>query len=133
MSLSEVRVDQIGNLAAAPEMSYVGAERTPRTTMLVITNKKIKDKDDNPVERVTRIRWTLWGPQAENAAKYLGKGSPVAISGRVENNDYEKNGETVYDMQFTVADIKYLDSKAAAEARAARGGTDGDGGTGDQS
>lgn len=123
MSLSDIRVEQTGNLASNPEMTYVGSgeQRVARTTMVVITNKTTKDKETGEVrERANRMQWILWRTQAENAAKYLSKGSPVQIQGRVENNNYEKDGEMVYDLQFTVNDIKYLDSKAAAEARAAR-------------
>lgn len=123
MSLSEVEVRQtIGHLAAAPELIYVGQgeNRIARTTMVVISNKIVKDRESGETrETATRIRWTLWRQQAENAAKYLSKGSAVSILGRVENNDYEHDGEQRYDLQFTVNEIKYLDTKAAAEARAA--------------
>ena len=58
-----------------------------------------------------------WGKQAENAAEYLGKGSHVNIVGRLRNNNYEKDGETVYGMAFTAEEIDYLDSRAESEAR----------------
>lgn len=133
MSLSDVAVQQYGHLAAAPEMSYVGQgeNRVARTVMVVISNKVTKDRETGvSTERTTSVRWTLWRQQAENAAKYLSKGSAVLVAGRVENNNYEKNGETVYDNQFTVDEIKYLDTKAAAEARAARQNSGGNGGNG---
>lgn len=126
MSLSDVSVQQLyGHLAAAPEMTYVGhgENRVARTTMVVISNKVSKNRETGlKTETTTRVRWTLWRQQAENAAKFLSKGSAVMIAGRVENNDYEKNGETVYQLEFTVEEIKYLDTKAAAEARAANRG-----------
>ena len=68
-------------------------------------------------EESTAIQWTLWGKQAENAAEYLGKGSHVNIVGRLRNNNYEKDGETVYGMAFTAEEIDYLDSRAESEAR----------------
>lgn len=122
MSLSDAEVRQHGHLAANPELAYVGQgeNRVARASMVVISNKITKDRNTGEkFETTTRLRWTLWRDQAENAVKYLSKGSAVLISGRVENNDYEKAGETVYDFQFTVDEIKYLDSKATAEARAA--------------
>lgn len=122
MSLSDAEVRQYGHLAAAPELTYVGQgeNRVARTQMVVISNKVTKDRETGETREVaTRLRWTLWRNQAENAAKYLSKGSAVTILGRVENNDYEHEGETRYDLQFTVNEIKYLDTKAAAEARAA--------------
>jgi single stranded DNA-binding protein len=74
-------------------------------------------------EESTAIQWTLWGKQAENAAEYLGKGSHVNIVGRLRNNNYEKDGETVYGMAFTAEEIDYLDSRAESEAR--RNGSNG--------
>lgn len=131
MSLNDAAVRQYGHLAANPEMTYVGQgdQRVARTSIVVISNKVLKDRDTGETrEKTTRLRWTLWRQQAENAARYLSKGSAVLIEGRVENNDYEKDGETVYDLQFIVEEIKYLDTKAAAEARAAaRGGNAGNG------
>ena len=58
----------------------------------------------------------MWGKQADNAAQYLGKGSHVNVVGRVQNNNYERDGETVYSMAFTAEEIDYLDTKAEAEA-----------------
>ncbi|MBL0726093.1 single-stranded DNA-binding protein [Piscinibacter sp. HJYY11] len=71
-------------------------------------------------EETTAIQWTLWGRQAESAAGYLGKGSRVNIVGRVRNNNYEKDGQMVYGMTFTVEDLDYLDTKAEGEARRGR-------------
>jgi single-strand DNA-binding protein len=47
-------------------------------------------------EEATAILWTVWGTQADNAARYLGKGSHVNVVGRVRNHTYEKDGQTVY-------------------------------------
>jgi single stranded DNA-binding protein len=135
MSLNDAEVHQYGHLAANPEMTYVGQgeQRVARTSIVVISNKVLKDRDTGETrEKTTRLRWTLWRQQAENAARYLSKGSAVLIKGRVENNDYEKDGETVYDLQFVVEEIKYLDTKAAAEARAAARGNGGNAGNNEQ-
>jgi hypothetical protein len=41
----------------------------------------------------------------------------VAIEFSIENVRYEQDGENVFDFQFTVESIQYLDSKAEAERR----------------
>lgn len=121
--MSDVKVSQIGHLAGAPELIMVpqGNERIARATMVVISNKRRKDKATGEIlEKTTSVRWTLWREQAENAVKFLGKGSHVAISGRLENNNYDKDGETVYGYNYVATEIEYLDSKADAAARSAR-------------
>ena len=81
-------------------------------------------------EEATAIQWTLWGKQAESAAGYLGKGSRVNIVGRLRNNNYEREGQMVYGMTFTVEEIDYLDTKSEAESRRLREQS-GDAGDGD--
>jgi single-strand DNA-binding protein len=71
-------------------------------------------------EEATAILWTLWGAQAENAARFLGKGSHVNVVGRVRNNTYEKDGQTIYGLAFTCDEIDYLDSKGRAAERRSR-------------
>jgi single-strand DNA-binding protein len=72
-----------------------------------------------------RLQWTLWGAQAEAAVAYLDKGSHVNVVGRVQNNRYEKDGQTVYGMDFIAEEIDYLDSQGDAQARQARRGQGG--------
>ena len=50
---------------------------------------------ENRGEEATAILWTLWGKQAENAAQYLGKVQSRQRGRRVQNNNYDKDGETV--------------------------------------
>jgi single-stranded DNA-binding protein len=49
----------------------------------------------------------------------LHKGAHVAVEFRIDNVHYEQDGENVFDFQFTVEGIEYLDSKAQSEARRA--------------
>ena len=89
-----------------------------KATLTAISNTRRggRGEGDNRGEEATAIQWTLWGKQAENAAQYLGKGSHVNVVGRVQNNNYDKDGETVYTMAFTAEEIDYLDTKAEGEA-----------------
>jgi single-strand DNA-binding protein len=116
-----VRVEQRNaHLASNIRLDYVNGRegRLAKAVVTVISNHR-RGSGDSREEEATAIQWTLWGPQAENAAEYLRKGSHVNIVGRVRNNNYEKDGETVYAMAFTVEEIDYLESKADAEARRA--------------
>ena len=116
-----VRVEQRNaHLAGAVRLMSVEGRDGPvsKATLTAISNTRRggRGEGDNRGEEATAIQWTLWGKQAENAAQYLGKGSHVNVVGRVQNNNYDKNGETVYTMAFTAEEIDYLDSKAEGEA-----------------
>jgi single stranded DNA-binding protein len=114
-----VRVEQRNaHLASAVRLvSVQGRDGQPvsKATLTAISNTR-KGSGDNRGEEATAILWTLWGKQADNAAQYLGKGSHVNVVGRVQNNNYERDGETVYSMAFTAEEIDYLDTKAEGEA-----------------
>ncbi|HOM12970.1 MAG TPA: single-stranded DNA-binding protein [Rubrivivax sp.] len=120
-----VRVEQRNaHLAGAVRLHTVQGRDGPVTkaTLTAISNTR-KGSGDNRGEEATAILWTLWGKQAENAAQYLGKGSHVNVVGRVQNNNYEKDGETVYTMAFTAEEIDYLDTKAEGEVLRGKPGT----------
>ena len=116
-----VRVEQRNaHLAGAVRLSSVEGRDGPisKATLTAISNTRRggRGEGDNRGEESTAIQWTLWGKQAENAAQYLGKGSHVNVVGRVQNNNYDRDGETVYTMAFTAEEIDYLDTKAEGEA-----------------
>lgn len=117
-----VKVEQLNaRLAAAVRIESVkGREgEVTKGTVTIISNARRGSANDK-FEEATAIQWTLWGRQAENAAKYLSKGSRVNVVGRVQNNRYDKDGATVYGFQFTCEELDYLDSRAESEARRSR-------------
>jgi len=115
------------HLAGAVKLEFVNGRegKIAKAVLTAISNTR-RGSSESREEESTAIQWTLWGKQAENAAEYLGKGSHVNIVGRLRNNNYEKDGETVYGMAFTAEEIDYLDSRADSEARRAQG-DDGEG------
>ena len=126
-------IQRHAHLAGAVKLEFVNGRegKIAKAVLTAISNTRRASRGgegETREEESTAIQWTLWGKQAENAAEYLGKGSHVNIVGRLRNNNYEKDGETVYGMAFTAEEIDYLDSRAESEARrngspAAEGGT----------
>jgi len=117
-----VRVEQRNaRLASVVRIDYVKGRdgEVAKGTVTIISNTRRGSGEDR-AEEATAIQWTLWGKQAENAAEYLGKGSRVNVVGRLQNNNYEKDGSTVYAFQFTCEELDYLDSKADSDARRER-------------
>jgi single-strand DNA-binding protein len=113
-----VRVEQRNaHVASTVRLMSVAGRDGPisKATLTAISNTR-KGSGDNRGEEATAVLWTLWGRQAENAAQYLGKGSHVNVVGRVQNNNYERDGETVYSMAFTAEEVDYLDTKAEGDA-----------------
>jgi single-stranded DNA-binding protein len=117
-----VRVEQRNaHLASAVRLEYVNwrDSQLAKGTVTAISNTR-RGSGEGREEEATAIEWTLWGTLAIYASEYLAKGSHVNIVGRLRNNRYEKDGETVYGMTFTADEIDYLDSRADAEGRRGR-------------
>ena len=119
--MAYVRIEQRnGRLATEVIVEEVGTREGPlaKGTVVVISNGFRSGESE-----ATAIRWTVWGKQAENAARYLGKGSRVNVVGSLRNNNYDKDGVTVYGFDFTAEEIDYLDSRgeraASSQATAA--------------
>ena len=110
------------HLAGGVKLEFVNGRegKVAKAVLTAISNTR-RGSGESREEEATAIQWTLWGKQAENAAEYLGKGSHVNIVGRLRNNNFEKDGQTVYGMAFTAEEIDYLDSRAESEARRTRG------------
>lgn len=53
-------------------------------------------------------RVTVFGKQAENLAKYQGKGSLIAIEGHIQTGSYEKDGQTIYTQDIIANHVEFL-------------------------
>ncbi len=115
-------IQRNAHLAGVVRLEYVNGRdgRVAKATLTAISNTRWGSGESRG-EEATAIQWTLWGAQAENAAEYLSKGSHVNVVGRLRNNNFEKDGETQFRLEFTVEEIDYLDTRADAEARRASG------------
>ena len=126
-------IQRHAHLASAVRLDFVNGRegKIAKAVLTAISNTRRASRGagESREEEPTAIQWTLWGKQAENAAEYLGKGSHVNIVGRLRNNNYDKDGETVYGIAFTAEEIDYLDSRAESEARR-NGGQEAEGSAG---
>ena len=62
------------------------------------------------VEDVTFADVEVWGSSAENCSKYLKKGSPVFIEGRLKFSTWEKDGEKRSKLSVVAENVQFLGS-----------------------
>ena len=68
-------------------------------------------------DTVDFLNCVTWNKQAENLKKYCGKGSQIAVEGRVSVRNYEnKEGKKVYVTEIVTNNIMFLDSKKDGQA-----------------
>ena len=82
----------IGNVTRDPELKHT--ERGVSVVDLgIAVNDRRKGKDVSWIEETTFLDVTLWAGQADIAANYLRKGSPVLIEGRLKLDTWEQEGQ----------------------------------------
>ena len=72
-----------------------------------------RDNEDGERE-ADFIPCVVWRKQAENCAKYLAKGSQVAVDGRMQVRTYDKDGERRYITEVVADRVEFL-TKAKAQ------------------
>lgn len=108
MSFNKVII--VGNLGRDPELRY-----TPQGTAVcnfsVATTEKRRDKSGEFQDVTTWFRVTLWEKRAETAAKYLQKGKPVYIEGRLKVDEWtDRDGKERYTLDVTATDMQFIGS-----------------------
>jgi len=81
------RVVITGNLTADPELRSTPSG-TPVCSLRIACNTRRKE-DGEWVDKPNYFNVTVWGGQGENVARYLSKGRPVAVDGRLEWREWE--------------------------------------------
>ena len=89
-----------GNLIAEPELRYA-ASGVAFAKFRVVGSKSKKDDSGKWVDdKATFLTVTAFKDLAENCAESLTRGTEVIVTGRLEQREYETNGEkrTVYEI-----------------------------------
>ena len=95
----------VGNLTRDTELRYT-ASGVATATLAVAVNHVYFDRDGKKHEEADFIPVTTYGKQAENDAKYLKKGSAVAVTGRIRS--WYKQSENKGGFNFEAERVQYL-------------------------
>lgn len=98
-----------GNLTADPEKRFT-KEGSPVTAFTVAVNEP-RQKEQDREEEVFFMPCVTFGKRAEVAGKYLSKGDPVLVDGRLRVNRWEQEGQKRSKTVLIVADLQFLKKK----------------------
>jgi single-strand DNA-binding protein len=109
------RVVMTGNLTADPELRSTPSG-TSVCSLRIACNTRRKDQSSGEwVDKPNYFNVTVWGAQGENAARFLSKGRPVAIDGRLEWREWEAQDGTKRQATDIIADsVQFLGSREDA-------------------
>ena len=104
------KVILMGNVTRDPELRRLDSG-TSVCDIGVAVNEVWKDKDGNQREQTTFVDVVAWARQAETCAEYLRKGSPVLIDGRLQLDEWEKDGEKRSKLRVRADRVQFLGGK----------------------
>lgn len=113
MSQGINKVTLLGNLSKDVELKATSGGKTV-ATLHVATNESYKDNSGQKVDKVAFHRVTVFGAQADSAAKHLVKGQQVHIEGKLDYSNYEKDGVKVYQTNIIAQNIIFLGKPSGA-------------------
>lgn len=97
----------VGRLGKAATLTGSADNQVSKLTLL---NEEYKGKDPATGEtlyKTVAIQFTAFRAMAKAISENTMKGDQLIVSFRIENNDYEKDGETVYSYNFIIESFEF--------------------------
>lgn len=104
-----------GNLTKDPETREAGSSTVTRLRVAVNNRRKGPDGwEDKP----GYYDVTVWGAHGENCARYLKRGSGIAVSGRLDWREWEADGVKRQAVDVVAETVQFLNAQGDAETSA---------------
>ncbi len=100
------RVVLTGNLTRDPELSATGTGLSVCKLGIAVNTRR--KSGDTWEEKPNYFRVTVFGRQAESCHQYLKKGRPVAIDGRLEWSQWERDGQKRESIDIIADTVQFL-------------------------
>ena len=112
------KVILMGRLTRDPEVRYSqGASQTAVARFSIAVDRRFGKREGEP--DADFFNCTAFGKTAEFVERYLHKGTKIALSGRIQNDNYtNKEGQMVYSVRIIVDDVEFAESKNASGGNA---------------
>jgi len=106
------RVVMTGNLTADPELRSLPSGMSVCSLRIACNTRRKNASTGEWEDKPNYFNVTVWGAQGENAARFLSKGRPVAIDGRLEWREWEAQDGTKRQATDIIADsVQFLGSR----------------------
>ena len=102
-------VTLVGNLTRDPELRTMPNGNSVCKLGLAV-NENVKDGSGDWTERANFFDITVFGTQGENCAKYLTKGRPVAVQGRLRWSSWETEDGKRSKVEVIANMVQFLNS-----------------------
>jgi len=109
------KVFLMGNLTRDVQLKQTPNNNTSVAELGIAVNRNWTSGNGEKKEETTFVDCEAWGRQAETMAKYLSKGRPVFIEGRLKLDQWEdKDGNKRSKMRVVVENFQFIDSRGSS-------------------
>ena len=106
-----------GNLVSDPEVKTIGDSSVVRFRIAI--NRKFTTKSGEKKEESTYIDAEMWGPRADVISKYVKKGDPILMEGRLKQENWEtKDGEKRSKILVAIDDFEFMNGRKDSDEKA---------------
>jgi len=103
-------VQLIGRLGNEPDVRTFESGKKMATFSLA-TNDNYTNAQGEKVEETQWHNIVVWGKKVDVVESYLKKGNEIAMSGKIINRSYEKDGEKKYITEITLNELLMMGGK----------------------
>jgi single-strand DNA-binding protein len=116
MSAALNRVFLIGNLTRDPEITYTPKGVAVANCSLAVNHSYTTDGGERK-EDVTFVDFSAWDKLAENMGKYLAKGSPIFLEGRLQLDQWvdKETNQKRSKLKVVASGVQFLAHKKQEE------------------
>jgi len=119
------KVMLMGNLTRDPQLSYLPSQ-TAVCEISIAVNRRWMGQDGQQKEEVTFVECSMFGKRAEVLAKYLKKGQPIFVDGRLKLDQWEaQDGTKRSKMRVIVENFEFIGGRQGGGDGGNQGGDEG--------
>jgi single-strand DNA-binding protein len=124
------KVMLMGNLTREPQLSYLPSQ-TPVVEFGMAINRTFRKQDGSQGEETCFVDCQMFGKRAEVINKYLKKGDPLFVEGRLKYDQWQaQDGSKRSKLRVFIENFEFL-GRGGGGGESNRGGSGGGGGYGD--
>jgi single-strand DNA-binding protein len=106
------RVVLTGNLTRDPELRSLPSGNSVCSLRVACNTRRKDNATGEWVDKPNYFSVTVWGAQGENCARYLAKGRPVGIDGRLEWREWQtQDGQKRESIEIIADSVQFLGSR----------------------
>jgi single-strand DNA-binding protein len=105
------RVIVTGNLTRDPELRTTPSGLSICKLGIAVNGRRKNGQTGEWEDKANFFRVTVFGAQGERCQEYLKKGRPVAIDGRLEWSQYEREGQKIESIDIIADSVQFLGSR----------------------